>query len=656
MKEKLSNFINKLNMIVTKIKDKLFSFIAFLGSKLLLLAKKLHLDSLARKLKLDKLWNKIDKKGLVNNLKKLFLLIVIPQLIFFYCQFLCNGKFVFEKGRIHLNFILIYVIIALVYSIVGKVKLALIISSVLTFIIGIINHFITAFRGTPLVPWDLFSINVALTVLPTFKFYLSKKAIYGILIFVAAIFITKKTNINPFKNGKLKILYRLLMFCFVVTFLVNFFTTDLITKFKLDENWDPKEEYHNNGLIASLFKQARNLIIEDPEGYDANAIQKIADSIVTPIAEESEDVEKPNIIVIMNESFADLKIVGDFTTNEDYMPFFHSLSTNTIKGNLHMSIFGATTPNSEWEVLTSNSMAFVPKRTVPYQQYVLRKSYSLATILKDQGYSTSAIHCYYPQGYNRNLTYPRLGFNQFLHMFTLKDLNYIREYPDDASTYRNIIDLYENKAPGEKMFNFTLTMQNHGSYTDENFQNTIIANSGEYPKLNQYLSLIRIADSALEELIGYFENQDEHTIIVLFGDHQPYVEDEFYNNLLSQNYEDITIKEATERKYITPFMIWANYDIDTKKYSDIPNLSANYLASVILDVANLQKTPYLEFLDEMRKEIPIITGNGYMDKTGVYHEFSEETEYNDLIETYHYIQFNNMFDNQNKINSLFTIP
>ena len=78
MKEKLSNFINKLNMIVTKIKDKLFSFIAFLGSKLLLLAKKLHLDSIARKLKLDKLWNKIDKKGLVNNLKKLFLLIVIP--------------------------------------------------------------------------------------------------------------------------------------------------------------------------------------------------------------------------------------------------------------------------------------------------------------------------------------------------------------------------------------------------------------------------------------------------------------------------------------------------------------------------------------------------------------------------------------------------
>ena len=71
-------------------------------------------------------------------------------------------------------------------------------------------------------------------------------------------------------------------------------------------------------------------------------------------------------------------------------------------------------------------------------------------------------------------------------------------------------------------------MQNHGSYTDEYFENTIIAENGEYPKLNQYLSLIKLADNALEYLLNYFSHQDEHTIIILFGDHQPYVEDEFY--------------------------------------------------------------------------------------------------------------------------------
>lgn len=603
----------------------------------------------------EKLINFFTNTNVRNILKKIFLLIVIPLLIYLYCQFFCNGKFRFESERMFLNFLLIYFIIGIFYVVTGKLKISLYSTLILTFIIGVINYFITAFRGTPLVPWDIFSINVALSVLPTFTFKIDYKFITGIIIFALALFFLKKITITSFKNNKIKISYRLIVLSIISIFFYSFYFTDLINKFKLDENWDPKEEYHNNGLIASIFKQSRNLIISKPEGYDINSINKLASSIEVPNNEISEDFEYPNIIAIMNESFAELKVVGDFSTNTDYLPFFNSLDENTIKGNLHVSIFGATTPNSEWEFLTSNSMAFVPKRTVPYQQYVLRKSYSLATTLKEQGYTTNAIHSYYPQGYNRNLAYPRLGFDSFLNINTLKDLDFIREYPSDLSTYKNIIDLYENKGEDEKLFNFTLTMQNHGSYTDENFQNTIIAENGTYPKLNQYLSLIKIADNALESLINYFSAQDEHTIILIFGDHQPYVEDEFYNSLLSKSYSDITSKEATEKKYITPFMIWANYDIDEEKYKDIHDISANYLASLLLDVAEIQKTPYHYFLDNLRKEIPIITGNGYMDKNGIYHDFSEENEYSKLIENYHFLQFNNMFDNDDKITSLFEI-
>ena len=108
----------------------------------------------------------------------------------------------------------------------------------------------------------------------------------------------------------------------------------------------------------------------------------------------------------MNESFSDLSIINNFEVSEDYIPYIRSLDKNTIKGNVHVSVFGATTPNTEWEFLTANSMAFVPYRTVPYQQYITRKSYSLATLLKEQGYSTYAMHSYYPQGYNRNIVYP----------------------------------------------------------------------------------------------------------------------------------------------------------------------------------------------------------------------------------------------------------
>lgn len=587
---------------------------------------------------------------------KILALIIYPLLIYIYSQLFCNGKMIFEKPRMILNFIFIYFIIGFFYCIIGKIKISLYVSMTLIFIVGVINHFITAFRGTPLVPWDIFSINVALTVLPTFKFTLTKKAFLGIILYIIGIASLIKLPIDSFKNKALKKIYRLVVLSITIIFTVSFLTTDLITKFKLDENWDPTEEYHNNGLLASLFKQSRNLIINTPEDYDIESMRDLASSIEVPIVEHDENYKFPNIIAIMNESFSDLSVISNFSTNVEYLPFFRSLSKNAIKGNLHMSIFGATTPNSEWEFLTSNSMAFVPKRTVPYQQYVLRKSYSLASILKEQGYTTSAIHSYYPQGYNRNLVYPRLGFNSFWHINNMKDIEYIREYPDDLSTYKNIISIYENKKDDEKIFNFTLTMQNHGSYTDENFPSTVIAENGQYPRLNQYLSLIKIADNSLKYLIDYFSAQDEPTIIVLFGDHQPYVEDEFYETLLQKKYPDITSKEAVERKYITPFLIWANYDIETDKYKSITDLSANYLASLVLDVANIQKTPYLEFLDELRSEIPIITGNGYMDKNKVYHDFSEENEYTTLINNYHFLQFNNMFDNTNKLTTLFEVP
>lgn len=628
--------------------------------------KAIQSSKLYTKLVNSKIYNKMKNSKIYKKLTsfnpqiylKTLILIIVPILIFLYAQMFCNGKLFFEPKRMLLNFLFIYFIIGFFYCICGKIKISLFLTSFIIFFVGIVNHFITTFRGTPLVPWDIFSLNVALTVLPTFKFTVTPKLIIGIILFILTFIILKKSQFDSFKNGKFKISYRIFVFVGTVTFTICFYLTNIISVFELDENWDSKEEYHNNGLVASLFKQSRNLIISKPEGYDINSITELANSIKVPLVnhENDESYEQPNIIVIMNESFADLSIIGNFTTNSEYLTFFNSLSKNTIKGNLHVSIFGATTPNSEWEFLTSNSMAFVPKRTVPYQQYVLRKSYSLASILKEHGYITNAIHCYYPQGYNRNLAYPRLGFDNFYSMYELENLEYIREYPDDLSTYKNIINLYENKKDDEKLFNFTLTMQNHGSYTDENFENTVIAQNGEYPKLNQYLSLIKISDESLKYLLNYFENQEEHTIIVLFGDHQPYVEDEFYSSLLSQKYEDINSKEATENKYITPFMIWANYDIDTSKYENITNISANYLASLVLDIAEIQKTPYLEFLDELRQEIPIITGNGYMDKTGIYHDFSEETEYSKLIENYHYLQFNNMFDNSNKLTSLFTVP
>ena len=106
-------------------------------------------------------------------------------------------------------------------------------------------------------------------------------------------------------------------------------------------------------------------------------------------------------------------------------------------------------------------------------------------------------------------------------------------------------------------------MQNHGGYTDTywNFTNTINAKGLGNDALNQYLSLIKLTDSDLSSLISYFKEQDEKTIIVFFGDHQP--NDTVASSVLAENgmdYSNLSTEE-TYLRYQVPYVVWANYDI-----------------------------------------------------------------------------------------------
>lgn len=114
----------------------------------------------------------------------------------------------------------------------------------------------------------------------------------------------------------------------------------------------------------------------------------------------------------MNESFADLSVVGDFETNTQVTPFMDSLSENTLKGYALSSVYGAKTPNSEWEFETGNSMAFLPDGSVVYQQYINDDPTSIVSNLKNIGYTTVAMHPYYATGWSRNKVYPHLGYDE----------------------------------------------------------------------------------------------------------------------------------------------------------------------------------------------------------------------------------------------------
>ena len=187
--------------------------------------------------------------------------------------------------------------------------------------------------------------------------------------------------------------------------------------------------------------------------------------------------------------------------------------------------------------------------------------------------------------------------------------------------------LEEKENPEDRLFLFNVTMQNHGGYDVlyDNYSQEIRLTGeleGKYPMADQYLSLMRTSDQALAWLLGRLEELEEPTMVVLFGDHQPSVEDEFYYEISGLDEKTVTSEESLIW-YRTPYLIWTNYGLEKEELGD---MSAYYLSGEVLRLAGLETTPYQNFLLEMRKLLPVVHGRGCLDGEGAYRTFEEVRE------------------------------
>ena len=123
-------------------------------------------------------------------------------------------------------------------------------------------------------------------------------------------------------------------------------------------------------------------------------------------------------------------------------------------------------------------------------------------------------------------------------------------------------------------------MQNHGGYEFGSFEEDVIFNDGSCLSANQYLTLLKKSDEALKGLIEYFDNIDEKTMIVFFGDHQPGLASDFYRTVMG---EEVNSFIGAEKKHVVPFMIWTNYDTEEET---VEITSLNYLSAMMMEKAN----------------------------------------------------------------------
>ena len=218
---------------------------------------------------------------------------------------------------------------------------------------------------------------------------------------------------------------------------------------------------------------------------------------------------------------------------------------------------------------------------------VYKRQPGLTSTLNHEGYSSYAIHPGERNAWNRDKVYPNFGFQQFFSEEEFMESQTIREkWVSDTATYDKVIELYENKGDNP-LFVFDVTIQNHAGYqlnADDLEPVLLEGMEGSYPETEQYLSLMRSSDAAFKNLIDYFSSQDEPTLVVMFGDHQAYIEQAFYEELMQKPLDQWSTEEL-QRRYVTPFVIWANYDIPE---AQVDKLSVNYLSSLLLAQAGIQ--------------------------------------------------------------------
>lgn len=506
---------------------------------------------------------------------------------------------------------------------------------------GITNHYVMKFRSTPFVPWDIFSVRTATSVAENYDFTPDMRMVIVTLIFIAAMSLVRFLKKAP----KIKLQVRL------GTLLVSVLVTCLFVNTLQKEDFQTKHYLYPflftpaymtevNGMAVTFAMNLAYVVVDKPQGYSAKDAQKTLESYEKTEDTKQDTQDLPNIIVIMDEAFSDLAVIGDLQTNEDYMPFMHQMQQgqkNTITGYAQVSVCGGNTANSEFEFLTGDTMAFLPSGSIAYQQYVKQDTPSLASYLKGLGYATYAQHPYYASGWDRERVYPLLGFEHMDFIDDYTNVSYVRKYISDASDMQHIIETYEKKETGKPAFIFNVTMQNHGGYTDvyPNFENDIQAQYNS-DALNQYLSLIRKTDAALEDLVSYFSKADEKTVIVFFGDHQP--SDAVANQIEMASGVDPSDmnSEQQKKRYQVPYLVWANYDIG--EASD-QNTSLNYLSAQVLKAAGVPTSAYQNYLLELCNTYPVFSAAGSTENVGAD---------KDALLTYRKLQYYNLFERNKK--------
>lgn len=552
-----------------------------------------------------------------------------------------------------LNFIPIFLTGILFQGIFGRRRFALILNSLFYLIFFTVHRTKVIYRNAPFRVSDLALSFEALKMSQNSYKPDSTSIIIFIVSLIILIFLSRF-----FKSKKLRVRDRLMGILSIIissVLLFNFvYSKDKIyNSLPLNGNvFNLIDHFNSKGFNYTFLFNLKKSFVRPPEGYDKKEMEK------RERVDHGEDISvikynpRPNIIWIMGEAFTDLSQDEHFSfaPGNDPNENFKKLQKNSVmQGRIVTPSFGGGTGDTEFDVLTGAlTIDCAPDESFAFNA-IKRDVSSLPSLFNTIGYKTMAFHPGFAWFYGRQDVYPKLGFkdNFFLENIDQPEMKggYVSERQFSEIFRNRFIEALENS--DEPIFSYGLDIQNHGPYFYDKYgknlpyQCTVSLSEEAANNFGSYFLGIKDMDIMLGEVYDMIMSLEEPTIMVFYGDHlpglgsDPSAFDEIGINL---SHDDL---EKEIEFYSTPYVIVANESgraflkRENVEIQDGNAVSANYLASMVLDMLNYNKVDnFFIYNSEMRKKLPIISRNFIFDGVNTYPRNEVKGEAKEAYEDY----------------------
>lgn len=520
----------------------------------------------------------------------------------------------------------------LMYGLTGRPSRAFAATAVIVLGFSVGNYYKLVFRDDPLMFVDLLLLKEAGNMAGNYHLFVGARLALALVCAVggwAFLFFLARGRIRARERAVSAALSVLIMAALAPTYLDAGLYNGRAAYFdRLQNRWSSTQQYIARGFLYPFLHSIADAFPDPPEGYsEQEAAALLAQYEDADIPED----KKVNIVGIMLEAFADFSVFDQIQFSQDVYADIHALEAESYTGYLVDNIFAGGTVDTERAFLTGMAPSDTGYRS---------NTSSYVWYLKRQGYQTSGDHPCFAWFYNRRNINEYLGFDDYRFVE-----NYYTRFtngtvaPDRIFMPELTASIMERLEDGAPLFSFSVSYQGHGPYdtgvcwwgeVDDYIANyDLDQNSRDI--LANYFGSVMDTQRHLMEMVDAFRASDEPIVLVVFGDHKPWLGNgsSVYNALgIDLSRGD---KASFYNYWSTRYLIWANDAAKEAIGHDVagvgPDVSPCFLMNVLFDRLGWKGDAYMQAVDKCWRELPVIhNGNMYITTDGEVKTFSRLTE------------------------------